>query len=304
MPGMKIPRKNGMGLLSCLVATVATAILFCGCNNSDSFDEDELPGDRSLPTCPPNDDGLRYISFGGRCWKVRSAPAPEGPGRNLFSDDARNVWVDESGRLHMKIAFRDGRWFCSEIYSEGVGYGVYRFFVSCDAATLDRNVVLGFFTWDPGTLAAGQLNEIDIELTKWGKTTDYNLHHTVQPSSGPDSSARRYMERDATYAIPRGTDRTLHSFIWTPPQIRFASYSGWRMDDDNLLATWDFTHDNPPRRSDDYPVPVVIPAPTSTTSIRINLWLFNSADDDGLGDPPTDNRDVEVVIDGFSYHPL
>ena len=289
---------------SCAAIALVATILACGCNNSDSPGE-ILPGDRSLPSCPPGTVRRRFVAFGGRCWEVRNTSSPEGPGLNKFSNDERNVWVDDSGRLHMKIAYRDGKWLCSEIISEGgIGYGVYAFYISGDATLFDPNVVLGLFTWDPGTLAGGFLSEIDVELAKWGKVTDYTLHHSVQPIYGPDSPLGKYPERYATYIIPPGTERTAHVFTWTPQFISFASYSGWELNAKNLIASWDFTSDNPPRSADGYPTPVVIPAPTATTSVRINLWLSNSSGNDGLGDPPTDGREFEVVVDGFSYRPL
>jgi hypothetical protein len=283
---------------------ITAAILVCGCNDSDS-PEAVLPGNRALPSCPPGTASHRYVAFGGRCWEVRKTSRPEGPGLNRFSNDERNVWVDGSGRLHMKIAYRDGQWLCSEIMSEGgIGYGVYTFYVSGDATLFDPNVVLGLFTWDPGTLARGFLSEIDVELAKWGKTTDYTLHHSVQPIYGPDSLLGRYPERYATYVVPPGAVRTAHVFTWTPQFVKFASYSGWDLNAANLIASWDLTSDNPPRSADGYSTPVVIPAPTATTSVRINLWLYGSTGDDGLGDPPTDGREFEVVVDGFSYRPL
>lgn len=282
-------------------------MLFCGCHDSDSdvSAEETLPGDRGLPACPPGTAYLRYVAFGGRCWEVRRASRPEMPGANRFSSDARNVWVDEAGRLHMKIACRDGKWLCSEISSAGgIGYGVYTFYVSGDAALFDPNIVLGLFTWDYGTLADGQISEIDIELTKWGEATEYNLHHSVQPIHGPGATLGRFAERNARYVIPQGTARTAHVITWTPQFVGFASYSGWDLMPKNLIASWEFTSDNPPRASEDCPTPVVIPAPTATTTVRMNLWLNDTLGEDGLGDPPTDGREFEVVVDGFSYRPM
>gem|GEM_PF-4235557 len=51
-----------------------------------------------------------------------------GPCPNYWTD--RNVWVDENGWLHLKITYRDGRWYCAEVYTkEPLEYGTYVFYV-------------------------------------------------------------------------------------------------------------------------------------------------------------------------------
>ncbi len=39
------------------------------------------------------------ISFSGRSWAVKSSTQPVGPGPNVFSGSAENVWVDSGGQL-------------------------------------------------------------------------------------------------------------------------------------------------------------------------------------------------------------
>ena len=104
----------------------------------------------------------RTIQFSGRSWTVKSIVSPVGPGPNYFSDTSEEVWVDGSGYLHMKIAFRDGNWHSSEVIGDDVlGYGTYTYTLGSRVDLLDRNTVVGMFTWDS---SAPEFNfrEIDI----------------------------------------------------------------------------------------------------------------------------------------------
>jgi hypothetical protein len=289
------------GLLS--TALLVTAFAGCGGN----ADEDDGGDDNNPPVvCPVSTADHRYIAFAGYCWEVRKTTEPQAAGPNYFSNDSRDVWVDADGRLHMKISSRDGKWLCSEIFSQGqFGYGTYSFQVVGNVAQLDRNVVLGFFTWDDNYLDIGAFSEIDIELTKWGDPVSMNLYYSVQPIYGPDTVSGMYPERSASRLFWLDVPISTHSFTWSPDSIIFYSHEGFDDPDGRPLGTWEFTSANPPRRynTTTLATPVVIPAPGATTSIRINLWL-NDKDKSGLGDPPANGQEVEVVIDDFEYTPL
>ena len=72
----------------------------------------------------------RTLSFSGYTWNVKaSGGAAWGPGSNVYSDAARNVWVDEAGRLHLKITQEAGVWTCAEVLMMGdpLGFGTYEF---------------------------------------------------------------------------------------------------------------------------------------------------------------------------------
>ncbi|MBI3195304.1 MAG: hypothetical protein HYZ34_12690, partial [Ignavibacteriae bacterium] len=91
----------------------------------------------------------RSLSFSGYDWWVKASVTPIGPGPNYFSDSQENVWVDSLGQLHLRITQRNGRWNCPEVISKSSpGYGRYIFQVTGRLGQLDRNVVLGLFTWD------------------------------------------------------------------------------------------------------------------------------------------------------------
>ena len=52
----------------------------------------------------------RAVSFSGRSWAVKRSNEPVGPGPNLFSDGAENVWVDADARLHHVLGIGRVRW--------------------------------------------------------------------------------------------------------------------------------------------------------------------------------------------------
>src|SRR5262245_55233039 len=88
------------------------------------------------------------VTWGGRTWQVKSSQAQVGPGPNYFSASSENVWVDAQDRLHLKITSRNGQWRCAEVISSTTfGYGTYTFELASPVDALDKNVVLGLFTW-------------------------------------------------------------------------------------------------------------------------------------------------------------
>src|SRR5688572_24833301 len=88
----------------------------------------------------------RTINWSGYNWWVRtSGNAPQGPGPNIFSDSAENVFVDANGNLHLKIRKgRDGKWLASEIdLNQSLSYGTYEWQVSSRYDLYPTNVVGG-----------------------------------------------------------------------------------------------------------------------------------------------------------------
>ncbi len=125
---------------------------------------------------------VRVIRFSGYEWTVKKSTIPVGPpdAGNYFSDSPENVWTDQQERLHMRITHRDGKWYCPEVVcGQSFGYGKYSFTLESDAASLDRNVVLGLFTWDDDPASAHR--EIDIEFSRWGVVADPNAQYVLQP---------------------------------------------------------------------------------------------------------------------------
>lgn len=278
------------------------AIHLGGC---DGTENSPTTTSRPDPVVPPSTPDHRYFAFSGYVWEARKSNGAEAAGPNYYSSDERDVWVDADKRLHMKISRRDGKWYCSEVFSTGqFGYGTYTFRVAGQIDTLDRNAVLGFFTWDDNCFETGALSELDIEITRWGGYRK-NLHYSVQPTHGPDTENGWYPERESSSFMSLTGPASTHVFTWAQGYVDFASYNGYETGDDNKIAAWQFFSTSPARRYDlaTISTPVVIPSPSPTTTARISLWLYDE-NKDGIADPPASGTDIEVIIDSFDFVPL
>jgi hypothetical protein len=243
------------------------------------------------------------LNFSGHVWKVKSSEKRVGPGSNYFSDSKDNVWVDEAGRLHLRITKREGKWHCAEVISEGsFGFGTYRFYVSTPLSKLDPNITLGLFTWSDAPAYAHR--EIDIEYAKWGKAYDTNNAQFVVQPYQPPGRLLRYRVPDNFEVSTNYTfwDKTNHalieintatvtnlimnSFLWQTNSVLFKCVEGHTVapaTNDDVIKEWNFT--NRP-----------IPQPGNENA-RMNLWLCTSRG-------PLDTNDTEVVISKFEFVPL
>ena len=61
---------------------------------------------------------FRQIQFSGLTWNVKASESKAGPGPNYFSDQEDDVWVDNLGRLHLRIVKKNSRWYCTEVRSQ------------------------------------------------------------------------------------------------------------------------------------------------------------------------------------------
>jgi hypothetical protein len=203
------------------------------------------------------------LSFGGHSWVVKSSNGTVGPGPNNFA--ARNATVDSLGQLHLRITRDKGRWYSSEVSNvASFGYGTYRWTTTTDLSKLDRNVVLGMFTWSDLPEFANR--EIDVEIARWGSTTDpTNAQFVVQPYGTPGHLQR--------YVQPSGPS-TLE-FTWSPGRIDYAVRQG-----SLVVNSWRYV-------APDVPLP-------GGENIRMNLWQFQ-----GLA--PANGQNAEVVFSNFDY---
>jgi len=208
----------------------------------------------------------RQVSFGGLTWEVKTNTVPLGPGPCLFSDSTNNVWVDNLGKLHLKITNSNGQWYCAEIYTDKVlNYGSFLFGVQNPPCALDPNVVLGLFTWNDIDSSDAH-REIDIEFSKWAQPSDPNCEQfVIQPSSTPGHIRR--------FPYTAGAD-SLNSFLWLPHRVLFQTATSGGAVTDHWNATTG-----------------VPPASLQNQNGHINLWY--------TGAPPS--SEVEVVIDSFQF---
>ena len=216
----------------------------------------------------------------GYDWDVKNSGSfLFGPGPNLFSDTSQNVWVDGSGRLHLRITFRNGQWQCAEVISRrAFGYGTYRFFLDSAADALDPNVVLGLFTYDDDPTATGGHREIDVELSRWGNAADpTNAQFVVQPYNLSGHLTR--------WTIPAGATPTTDSFTWSNGRVDFVSHHGTSAPPPvsvPQIAAWSNTGASVPVPGDE--------------RVHLNLWLFTGA-------APANGQETEIVISRFAFVP-
>ncbi|MBM3187214.1 MAG: hypothetical protein FJZ90_00650, partial [Chloroflexi bacterium] len=242
---------------------------------AEGYDPPAMGGERSLPdklytdaiawTMTEREAVFRTIQFSGYTWKVKASETRAGPGPNYFSDRAEDVWVDEQGKLHMRIANRSGRWYCTEIITElPLGYGKYIFRTASRVDQLDKNVVLGLFTWDDEA-PEHNYREIDIEFSRWGDADNDVGQYVVQPWEPSGNMYRFGMElRDVV---------STHGFDWQEHRVVFQSLHGHQPfpgSKDDEIASWTYTGKDIP--------------PEGNGNARINLWLMNGlAPSDGEG---------------------
>ncbi|MFZ4508551.1 MAG: hypothetical protein ACOYON_12725 [Fimbriimonas sp.] len=211
----------------------------------------------------------RTIEFSGYKWQVKAGTSQMGPGPNWWSDDAKSVWVDAKGALHMTVRNINGRWHSTEVYLEkSLGYGTYRFEVASPANAVPNNVVLGLFTWSNPD--EDNHREIDFEISRWGDPKAANAQFVVQPYDRPGQMVR--FEIDP--ASP-----SVHEFVWKPGSVAFTC----SRPDGRQFATWSLAGAMIPKSVDE--------------AVHINLWQFE-------GKVPSTGKPVEVVIKRFHFKPL
>lgn len=220
--------------------------------------------------------GVRFLNFSGYDWWVKTSSSPVGPGPNIFSDHADNVWTDTNGWLHLRITHRSNIWQSAELVSSRTfGPGNYRFELNSPADELDPNVTLGLFTWsdDP----AFTYREIDVECSRWQNAADTNnAQFVVQPYYLPNQLVR--------YRVPPGQINSTHVFVWETNRISFLCQTGAYSPSGHVISSYVFTNASAVPQSGD-------------ENVRMNLWLIN-------GSPPTDGNEVEVIIKSFNFVPL
>ncbi len=224
----------------------------------------------------------RIINFSGRDWIVKFSVIPTGPGLNYFNDEANSVFVDAQGQLHLKIIKAGDIWYSSEvILKDSPGYGEYIFYLASRADQIDKNAVLGMFTWD--TFAPSfNYREIDIEISRWGQDANDNSQFVVQPWYKSSNMHR--------FNSDFSGNNSVHSFNWSASKISFKSLRGFNASSQNSsdsINSWDYTGSDIP--------------PPGGENARINLWLFDPAN--ALGKPPSDGKEVEVIIREFKFVP-
>ncbi len=215
----------------------------------------------------------RTIQFSGLEWKVKRSDGVAGPGPNLFSDSADNVFLDSQGRLHLRITHDAMGWHCAEvILKKSPGYGEYCFEVD-SSPELDPQVILGMFTWHDSD-ASFHNREIDIELSRWTQPENLNAQFVVQPYETKGNIDR--------FDMPKSLNELTYQFVWRHDRVDFDAWKRSKSAEKShkSLHHWSCA-------SADVP-------PAGGESLHINLWLFR-------GKSPTNGQSVEMILRHFSY---
>ena len=225
---------------------------------------------------PAGSEVSRTLLFSGYQWMVKSSQGRVGPGPNYFSGSADNVWIDDQGRLHLRITHSGNSWECAEVISlRSFGYGIYRFYLDTPLDNLDPNSILGLFTWSDAPEYSHR--EIDIECAKWGDEEDStNAQFVVQPYQRSDHLLRFHVPSFA---------HTTHRFTWKQDSVFFQSLQGHHPEPpnpSNVIRQWNCTKGIPKAYDE---------------NARMNLWLMG-------GLKPKYLKEIEVVVKEFEFVPL
>lgn len=152
---------------------------------------------------------VKTISFSGYDWIVRQV---QNDRHGMNDYDARNVWLDGEGHLHLLLTERDGRWTCAEVrMARSLGYGTYAFEVR-DASQLDSSAAFSMYTFD--RLGSDQnFRELTVDISRWGEPANMDGQFVVQPETVPANVFR--------FAVPAGP--VTYSFRWEPGRVAFRS---------------------------------------------------------------------------------
>lgn len=210
----------------------------------------------------------KILNFSGYEWNVRNVSSERGGRKNEY--DPTNVWTDEDGFLHLRIARKSDNWTCAEMrLTRSLGYGSYLMVVR-EVSHLEPSMVLSMFTWDQ---AASEENhrELGVEITRWGDPAGKNAQYTIQPYYVPANVAR--------FTAPSGV--LTYSFRWEPGKVAFKTVRGSGLGSSPVIAEHVFTSGIPS---------------SGNELLHLNLYIF------GNTVIPLQNE-TEVVIEKFEYLP-
>ena len=216
---------------------------------------------------------LTTIQFSGYTWNVKNGNHI-GPGPNHWSRN--NVWVDSLGYLHLKVTkdIATGKWYCAEVSTQQTfGFGRWQFWVEGRIDKMDKNVVLGLFNYSGND----GFDEMDIEWARWGNENYPNCNFTVWPAK------EGFTNFSKTEEISLNGKNSTQRFTRTDSTVFLQSLKGFTNKDQNLLASAKCT--SPPNSISTLQMPAYI-----------NLWLFR-------GLPPSNGKEVEIIIHKFTYTP-
>ena len=143
------------------------------------------------------------------------------------------------------------------------------------AAKLDKDLVVGFFTYDHGD-TLNHHKEIDIEFSNWGNEKDDNSQYVLQPFEVSENVHR--FQTDLS-------KKTRHMISWKKNKISFSSSyvtSEGGTEEVAKYAEWNYKPHPKLKRSNE--------------KFSMNVWLFKA-------DFPSDFNDYEFIVSKFEFVP-
>lgn len=229
----------------------------------------------------------KSLRFSGYTWDVKSGNGL-GPGPNNWSEN--NAWVDANGYLHLRITKSGSTCYSSEITSQQrFSFGKYQWWVISRLDYLDRDVVLGLFTYDDN--GTDYRNEIDVEYARWGNAAAKPGNFTVWPARRLTACTSGWTfspQGACTLPFPvalNGT-YTTQRFTWRTSSIYFQALHGHRNDNSYPIKVANYAPGN-----------YLSAIPQRSLKVHMNLWLSNGRCRSDITTP------IEVVIRSFTYTP-
>jgi hypothetical protein len=227
--------------------------------------------------------GGQYLTFAGYDTWYTKAGKGMGPGPNDWSRDPAAIWVDSAG-MHLTVQKLKNSWVCTEAVLQGhyFGHGMYYWVIKGQFALLDKQIVVGVFTYDLDEASAPGYGEIDFEISKWGDPRmNKLLSFTVHPY--PDGDDKAHVE----YNIGKNELFTL-VLNWQPgitEQWAFNRFLTFEQATSAQFQTpyhWKYSGPN-------------AQMPPKTAEVRLNLWNLQ-------GIPPSGPaKRCEFVVVDFQF---
>ena len=217
------------------------------------------------------------LQWAGRNWAVTN-----GGMAGVADGSPNNVSVDADGYLHLKITKTGNTWTAAELFTtDKLGFGTYQWQIDAPIDRFDKQVVLGLYPYGPAAgIGKDSTNEIDIEYSFWGNANGVNGDWTDYPASGTTIGEKSYK-----FSLDGGTLSTSR-FIWSTSKIENFLIKGMQPvgSTTDLINSWTYAPGNSK-----------VNIPQQALPLGINLWCFEA--------PPSDGKNVEVVIRNFEFVP-
>ena len=226
---------------------------------------------------PANAAPTPPLQWAGRTWNITT-----GGMAGVAEGSESNVLVDDKGYLHLKISKSGDTWTAAEVFTtDKLGFGTYQWQIDAPIDRFDPNVVLGLYPYGPAAgIGSDGTNEIDIEYSFWGDPNGVNGDWTDYPASGKTIGEKSY-----EFSLSGGTLSTSR-FVWSASQIESSLFAGLTAigGTTGLLNAWTYAPSN-----------ATVNIPQQALPLGMNLWCFDN--------PPSDGKEVEVVIRDFQFVP-